>query len=82
MPKIPDFLVFDYAEKKDVTVNYKSPLSVALGATYSNTRKTKTVYATVEYFKGLDVYRMVSAEENTDMISGEIGEMLAEDKNH
>lgn len=74
---VPDFLVFDYAEKKDVTVNYKSPLSIALGATYSNTNKTKTVYATVEYFKGLDVYRMVSADENTDMISGEIGEVLA-----
>jgi len=67
---VPNYLVSDFAEKKDVTVNYKNPLSIALGATWYNQNKTKALYTTVEYFAGLDSYRMVEAEENYEMISG------------
>ena len=77
--QVPNYLVYDYAEKKDVTVNYKSPLSIAAGITYSNSKKTKVLYATVEYFSKLDAYRMVSAEENDKIISGELSKALVYD---
>lgn len=66
---VPNYLVYDYADKKDMKVNYKSPLSIALGASYHNKRKTKIVYTTVEYFAGMDPFRMAEAEEISDVIS-------------
>jgi hypothetical protein len=73
---VPNYLVFDFAEKKDVAVSYKSPLSVAIGATYTNKSNTKTLYATIEYFSSLDAYRMVKAEVNEDVVSGRLAEAL------
>jgi hypothetical protein len=67
---VPNYLVSDFAEKKDVAVNYKNPLSIAAGATWNNYNKTKILYTTIEYFAGLDPYRMVEAKENYEMIEG------------
>lgn len=76
---VPNFLISDFAEKKDVTVSYKSALSISAGLTYSNPQKTKTIYTTFEYFGGLDDYRMVEADENTEMVSGKISDAIAYD---
>ena len=67
---VPNYLVSDFAEKKDVSVNYKSPLSIAAGATWYNYNRTKALYTTIEFFAGLESYRMVEAEENYEMIAG------------
>jgi hypothetical protein len=67
---VPNYLVSDFAEKKGVSVNYKSPLSIAAGATWYNDNKTKSIYTTIEFFAGLESYRMVEAEENYEMIEG------------
>jgi hypothetical protein len=61
---VPNYLVSDFAEKKNVAVNFKSPLSIAAGLTWENYNKTKTIYTTVEYFAGIDPYRMAEGEEN------------------
>lgn len=73
---VPNYLIYDYAEKENMKVDYKSPLSVAVGLSYHNQRKTKIIYTTVEYFAGLDPYRMVEAEENYDMVSGSVSENI------
>ncbi|MDB4583464.1 hypothetical protein N9164_09950 [Draconibacterium sp.] len=66
---VPNYLVSDYAEIKDVRVNYKNPLSIAAGVTWQNPNKTKTIYTTVEFFTGLDPYRMVEADEKYQLIN-------------
>lgn len=77
---IPNYLVSDYKEKKDVTVNAKSPMSIAAGLTYFNAEKTKTVYLTVEYFAGLDPYRITKAEESNNIAPGILFEEMAGDE--
>ena len=60
----------DYQEKKNVTVNYKSPFSIAAGLTYYIPKGTQILYTTVEYFAGIDPYRIVQANENPNLASG------------
>lgn len=67
-----NFLIVDYAEKKEVSVAAKSPFAIAAGCTYSTPDMKKTLYSTVEYFSGIDSYRMVEADENTNLGSGSI----------
>lgn len=67
-----DFMIIDYAEKKEVTVNAKSPFSVAAGCTYTTADKLRVLYTTVEYFAGIGSYRMVEADENNNMGAGSI----------
>jgi len=74
---LPDYVVVDYAEIKDVTVNSKSSFSLAAGFTYYVPDGTKAFYTTVEYFGGIDPYRMVEADENPDLISGSVIEDIA-----
>ena len=73
---IPNYLVTDYKEKKDVSVNSKSPLSIAAGITWYNPDKTKVFYGTVEYFSKIDPYRIVETEESNDLAFGTIFEDL------
>ncbi|MFC2126468.1 hypothetical protein ACFLU5_16890 [Bacteroidota bacterium] len=67
---IPDFLISDFRQKKEVRINAKSPFSVAGGITYSNRKKSKTLYLTAEYFTGLDSYKLVQANENDSIGAG------------
>lgn len=57
-----DYLILDYAEKKDVTVRSKTPLSIALGAVISNSSQTSIFYSTMEYFFRLEPYALVSVQ--------------------
>jgi len=66
------FLIVDYAEKKEVFVTAKSPFAIAAGCTYSTPDMKKTLYTTIEYFAGIDSYRMVETDENTSLGSGSI----------
>lgn len=63
---MPNYTLIDYAEKKEMEVNFKSPFSVALGATYRlPTTHSQTIYFTSEFFGAIAPYRIVEAEEDT-----------------
>ncbi len=66
---IPDFVITDYQEKENVKVDHKSSLSFAAGFTWHSINKTKSLYTTVEYFGGLDPYRLVQANESPNLSS-------------
>lgn len=67
-----NFMIVDYAEKKDVSVTAKSPFAIAAGCTWSTPDQKKTLYTTVEYFAGIGSYRMVKVDENTNLGAGSI----------
>jgi hypothetical protein len=71
-----NFMIVDYAEKKEVTVTAKSPFAIAAGCTYSTADMKKTLYSTVEYFSGIDAYRMVETNESSNLGSGSILESV------
>lgn len=67
-----NFQIIDYAEKNDVTVNSKTPLSVAAGCTFYSLDKKRVLYTTVEYFGNIETYRMVKASEKENLGEGSI----------
>jgi hypothetical protein len=77
---VPNFLISGYAEKKEVSVNYKTPFSIATGMTIHNHDSTKTVYTTIEYFGKMKTYRMVEATENLQMVSGILDKIVNYDE--
>jgi hypothetical protein len=64
-----DYLLVDYEEKGKVDVSFKTPFSVSAGLTYLLPRRKMIFYLSMEYFSGVDPYRLVEAEER--MTSGE-----------
>ena len=69
---LSDYFIGDYKEKKDVTVNHKSPLSLAAGLTWYSKSKNQIFYSTLEYFGGIDPYRIVEANEGTHIATGTV----------
>lgn len=67
---LPNYVIVDYKDKKDVFVNAKSAFSVAAGFTYYMPDGKKILYTTIEYFDGLDPYRIIQANENPSLSSG------------
>ena len=67
-----NFLIQDYAEKKVVSVNAKTPFSFSAGCTYYSSDQKKVLYTTIEYFTNIDMYRMVEAQENINLGVGSI----------
>lgn len=67
-----NFMIIDYAEKKDVTVNAKSPFSIAVGGTFLTPDRKRVLYATVEYFSSVESYKMVKANAVSGLGSGSI----------
>ncbi len=61
---LPDYVIVDYQEKKDVHVSYKTPFSLAAGITYKFPDRKRTIYSSVEFFSKTNPYRMVEAEES------------------
>jgi hypothetical protein len=61
---IPDYLITDYEEKGNVDVSFRTPLSVSAGVTYQFPRRKMIFYLSMEYFSGIDPYRIVEAEES------------------
>ena len=59
---LPNYILTDYAEKKMMDVNLKSPFSVAAGATFHlPVRHEQTLYFTTEYFHSLKPYDVITA---------------------
>jgi len=73
---LPDYIIADYQEKKDVSVNFKDPFSIAAGFTYYSPDDKRTFFSTIEYFGGIDPYKIIEANENPDLASGTLFEDL------
>lgn len=73
---LPDYILADYQEKDKVTVNAKSPFSLAAGFTYQFKKRKRILYLTAEYFGGLDPYQYAKAEENPDLMAGSFFENI------
>jgi len=73
---LPGFILVDYQEGNAVSVNAKSPLSVAAGLNYTFEDDNKTLYTTLEYFKGIPSYNMVYARENQNLGAGIVRENI------
>ena len=69
---LPNYVLADYEEKKNVFVNSKSPMSVAAGFTYYIPKRNQVLYTTLEYFDDIDPYRIVQANENPDLAGGSV----------
>jgi hypothetical protein len=61
---IPDYLIIDYQEKSDVDVSFKTPFSIAAGMTYYLPDNKRTLYLSMEYFAGIETYKIVQANES------------------
>jgi hypothetical protein len=61
---IPDYVIVDYKEKKDVSVSYKTPFSIAAGYTYYFPDGKRIFYSSIEYFTGIEPFKMVEANES------------------
>ncbi|MEZ5083526.1 MAG: hypothetical protein R2750_08760 [Bacteroidales bacterium] len=64
---LPNYVIADYKEKKDMSVNVKSPFSVSAGLTYYFPEVDQVLYSTVEYFGGIDPWKIIEADENQDI---------------
>jgi hypothetical protein len=75
---MPDYLIIDYEEKEKVDVSFKTPFSVSAGLTYLLPRRKMIFYLSMEYFSGIDPYRIVEADESPLMNSGSDGNLYSE----
>ena len=66
VPK-PNYLVQDYAEKKEVRIKSKTPISVSAGFTLYNKSKTKILYTTLEYFGEVRPYAIAKASSSLEV---------------
>lgn len=74
--ELPDYVIVDFQEKKNVSVDAKRPLAFAAGFNYTFSEKNGTLFTTVEYFNGIDAYRIVEANENPTLAAGSVFENL------
>lgn len=64
---LSNYFISDEQINKDIKVNYKDPLSIALGIEYTLPSDKHNLYATIEYFFGLDPYRFLTATVNPNV---------------
>ena len=68
---MPNHTIVDSKEKKEVTTNFKDPLSVALGVMFNTPDEKHTGFLTTEFFGWIDPYNIVSAPVNPFIASVE-----------
>ncbi len=68
---MPNHTIVDSKEKKEVTTNFKDPLSVALGVMFNTPDEKHTGFLTTEFFGWIDPYNIVSAPVNPSIASVE-----------
>jgi hypothetical protein len=64
---VPDYVVADFKEKKDMTVGQRTPFSISAGFNYYFREMRRTIYSSVEYFAGIKPYKLVTAQESPDI---------------
>ncbi len=67
---VPSFTIIDFKQKQEMNVSLKTPFSLAVGFTYSLRDGRRKLYLSAEYFAGREPFRMVEAEESSDIASG------------
>jgi hypothetical protein len=77
---LPDYVIVDYKEKKDVSVNAKSPLAIAAGVTYRLPGASHVIYSSIEYFSEISPYRLVQANESENVSSGSVFQLIENDE--
>ena len=73
---LPDFDIADEQVKKEIKVNSRDPFSIALGIKYEDDKNINVYYSTVEFFAGIDPYKIITAGVNTDITTGNIFDMI------
>ena len=73
---LPDFDIEDEQVKKELKVDSRDPFSVAFGIKYRDAKYMNTFYSTIEYFSGIEPYKMITAKVNTDITTGNIFDMI------
>ncbi|MEI7726625.1 MAG: hypothetical protein WCK09_16065 [Bacteroidota bacterium] len=73
-----DYLINDYEEKGNVKVSFNTPFSVAAGLTYNFRDGRRILYLSMQYYSGIDPYKMVEAEESPLMTSENGGEQFSD----
>lgn len=71
---LPNYVIADYQEKKNVVVDSKTPFSFAAGLTYYMPERSQALYTTVEYFGGIDPFRIIEANENPNLAPSFVAE--------
>jgi len=77
---LPDYYIGDYQEKKAVKVDHKTPWSFAAGLTYHSYDRKKTIYTTLEYFGDLDPFRIIEADENPNLATGNVSNSILQNE--
>jgi len=73
---LSDYFIYDAQDNESIkSANYKLPFSISLGALY-NLGDNKKIYTTIEYFAGLQPYKMVDATQKTDITTDVIYDQL------
>lgn len=75
---MPDYLITDSEEKRNVKVSYRTPFSVAAGLTYNFRDGRRILFLSLQYFSGIESYKMVSAEESPLLTAGTGGERYSD----
>jgi hypothetical protein len=75
---LPDYIIDDYQEKKDIDIDLKDPLSVAAGLTLYSEDNRKALFTTLEYFSGIDTYYFLSADADYNTIAGGVYDVSPE----
>ena len=63
----PNYFVADEQIKNDIKVNYKDPLSIALGVEYNLPSGKQHFYLTMEYFFGIEPYKFIESTVNPNI---------------
>jgi len=64
---LPNIDISDAQYKGNLRANQKEPWSVALGFTYRLNNSKHAFFSTVEYFHKIDPYKLVDADENSNL---------------
>ena len=57
-------------------MDHKTPWSIAAGLTHHSPDGKRTLYTTVEYFAGIDPYRVVEADENPNLATASVASFI------
>jgi len=59
---LSNIMVIDFKQMKDVNVNFKDPMSIAVGAVIRSKDNRRALYTTLEYFFPIDAYKIVQVD--------------------
>jgi len=74
---LADYYIGDYQEKKAVKADHKTPWAIAAGLTYHSHDRKRSLYTTVEYFGGLEIYKIIEADENPNLATGNVSNSIS-----